>query len=77
MHRLSEEREGIRMKQMKQFLEENLGINVPKDEIINGEWFEENNLPMVVSCTCCGETMILFSGIVDEEGNIFCHSCVE
>ena len=53
------------MKQMKQFLEENLGINVPKDEIINGEWFEENNLPMVVSCACCGETMILFIGVVD------------
>ena len=28
---------GSEMKQMKQFLEENLGINVPKDEIINGE----------------------------------------
>ena len=68
---------GNEMKQMKQFLEENLGINVPNDEIINGDWFEENNLPMIVSCTCCGETMILFSGVVDEEGNIFCHNCVE
>lgn len=65
------------MKQMKQFLEENLGINIPNHEIISAEWFEENNLPMVVSCTCCGETMLLFSGVVDEEGYIFCHSCVE
>ena len=65
------------MKQMKQFLEENLGINVPKNEIIKVDWFEENNLPMVVSCACCGETMLLFSGAVDEEENNFCQSCVE
>ena len=64
------------MRTAEQYIFEEMGIEMPKDEI-PGDWFEENNLPMVVSCTCCGETMILFSGIVDEEGNIFCHNCVE
>jgi hypothetical protein len=47
---------------------------MPKGQI-NGEWFAENDLPMVVSCTCCGSTMILPSALIDEEGHCYCSSC--
>lgn len=40
-------------------------------------WCEERDLPMIVSCTCCGSTMIVFSAFVDEEDYIYCPSCAE
>ena len=56
------------------YILEDLGVEMPKGQI-NGEWFAENDLPMVVSCTCCGSTMILPSALIDEEGCCYCSSC--
>jgi hypothetical protein len=56
------------------YILEEMGIEMPKGQI-NGEWFAENDLPMVVSCTCCGSTMILPSALIDEEGHCYCSSC--
>jgi hypothetical protein len=56
------------------YILEELGVEMPKGQI-NGEWFAENDLPMVVSCTCCGSTMILPSALIDEEGHCYCSSC--
>jgi hypothetical protein len=56
------------------YILEELGVEMPKGQI-NGEWFSENDLPMVVSCTCCGSTMILPSALIDEEGHCYCSSC--
>ena len=63
------------MRTVEQYILEEMGIEIPKGEI-PGNWFEENNLPMIVQCTCCGTTMALPSAIVDDEGKIFCKSCI-
>ena len=38
-------------------------------------WCEEEGLPMIVSCTCCGSTMVVFDVFVDEEDHVYCSSC--
>lgn len=58
-----------------QYIKEEFDIEMPKGTI-NGSWFTENNLPMIVSCTCCGSTMALPSAMIDEDGHIYCSSCV-
>ena len=58
-----------------QYIFEEMGIEMPKDEI-PGSWFEENNLPMIVQCACCGMTMALPSAMVSDEGVILCSDCV-
>lgn len=55
---------------------EEMGIEMPKGNI-NGSWFAENELPMIVECSCCGTTMALPSAMIDDDGFIFCHCCVE
>lgn len=57
-----------------QYIKEEFDIEMPKGNI-NGSWFAENNLPMIVSCTCCGSTMALPSAMIDEDGHIYCSSC--
>ena len=49
-------------------------IDMPKGDI-NGEWFVENHLPMIVECSCCSMTMALPSAMVDGNGNVYCASC--
>lgn len=58
-----------------QYIKEEFDIEMPKGTI-NSSWFTENNLPMIVSCTCCGSTMALPSAMIDEDGHIYCSSCV-
>jgi hypothetical protein len=55
---------------------EEMGIKMPKGTI-NGKWFAENHLPMIVECSCCGTTMALPNAMIDEEGEIYCASCAE
>ena len=62
------------MKTAKTFLRDNLSIEVPEGSV-SGEWFAKNGLPMIVRCTCCDMTMVLFSAYVNEEGETFCASC--
>ena len=38
-------------------------------------WLKETYLPMTVSCTCCGGTMIIFNAFVDDENHVYCSSC--
>ncbi len=64
------------MKTAEQYLKDEMNIEMPKGEI-NGKWFAENGLPMIVECTCCGMTMALPSAMIDEEGRIFCSQCAE
>jgi hypothetical protein len=53
-----------------------MNIEMPQGEI-NGKWFADNGLPMIVECACCGMTMALPSAMIDEEGRIFCSQCAE
>lgn len=58
----------------KNFIKEEMGIELPEGTI-NGSWFDEHNLPVIVRCTCCGTTMVLPSAMVDEDGTTYCSSC--
>ena len=53
---------------------EEIGVEMPKGNI-NGEWFAENHLPMIVRCTCCDTSMALPSAMIDDDGTIYCSSC--
>ena len=64
------------MKTVRQFLLDEIGLEMPEDNI-NGAWFVEHDLPMIVECECCGMTMALPSAMVDDEGYTFCASCAE
>lgn len=64
------------MRTAKTWIWEEMGIEMPKGTI-NGKWFAENNLPMIVECSCCGTTMALPNAMIDEEGEIYCTSCAE
>jgi len=55
---------------------EEMGVEIPQGDI-NGTWFAENQLPMIVECSCCGTTMVLPSAMIDDEGYIYCRHCVE
>lgn len=58
-----------------EWIKKNKGVEMPKGQI-NGGWFVANGLPMIVECQCCGSTMALPSAMVNEEGDVFCKSCV-
>lgn len=63
------------MKTMLEYLEEN-GIEVPEGEV-NSAWFKEHHLPMIVRCTDCDSTMVLFSAKIDDEGFLYCQHCAQ
>ena len=58
------------------WLKKNFNEELPTGEI-NGAWFAERNLPMVVSCACCDSTMALPSALIDDEGYTVCASCCD
>lgn len=62
------------MKTFRAYILDEFGIEVPHDNI-PGTWFSENDIPMVVSCTCCGMTMASPSALIDEDGCCYCSSC--
>ena len=62
-------------KNFKSWAKEN-NIEFPETDIINGQWFVDNGLPMIVKCTCCGSTMVLPSAYLDEDDYIYCSSCI-
>lgn len=62
------------MKTFRNFIEEDLGLEMPHDSI-PGSWFTENGLPMIVACTCCGMTMAAPSALIDDDGQCYCSSC--
>lgn len=52
------------------------GDEAPKGNI-NGAWFSERGLPMIVECECCGATMALPSAYIDEDDYTFCSACAD
>ena len=66
----------MRMRTAQQWIKEVLNIEMPSGKI-SGEWFMENNLPMIVKCTCCEMSMALPSAMINNEGEIFCPGCVD
>ena len=62
------------MKTFAEYFKENYNEEMPKGNI-NGNWFAERSLPMIVCCTCCEATMALPNAYVDDEGFTYCSSC--
>lgn len=61
----------------KNYIEKNLGIEIPKGNTLSSVWFIAHRLPMIVRCTDCGTTMALMSARIDEDGECFCSQCAE
>lgn len=57
--------------------DENPDDKFPETPTVNGTWFSERGLPMVVACTCCQMTMALPSAVIDDDGNVYCPQCAE
>ena len=64
------------MKTFAQWLMDEYNMELPKGQI-NGEWFDKHSLPMIVSCECCGRTMMLPNAMVDEEDYTYCSDCAD
>lgn len=62
------------MTTFRNFIASHFNLEMPSGNI-PGTWFAENGLPMVVSCTCCGMTMVAPSAFVDDDGSIYCGDC--
>ena len=64
------------MKKFKDWYKDVTGIEpnyeAAKDKLL---WCKEEGVPMIVSCTCCGSTMIVFNAFVDDEDHVYCSSC--
>ena len=64
------------MKTFIEWFEEGTNEKVPTGTI-NGSWFSERGLPMIVRCTCCESTMVLPSAFISEDGETFCSTCAQ
>lgn len=62
------------MKTFGKYIKDEFGIDMPSGEI-NGSWFSDNGLPMVVACCCCDMTMASPSAFIDDDGNCYCSGC--
>ena len=50
------------------------GVIVP-DGAINGSWFTENRIPMVVRCACCTRTLCVTNALMDDFDRTYCQDC--
>lgn len=62
------------MKTFAEWFKENYNEELPTGSI-NGSWFADHGLPMIVECSCCTTTMALPSAVIDDEGYVFCSTC--
>ena len=64
------------MKKFKDWYKDVTGIEpdyeTTQDKLL---WCKERGLPVVVSCTCCEGTLLIFNAFVDEEDYTYCPSC--
>ena len=58
----------------REWLKAECDVDMPEGNI-NGSWFAENNLPMIVECACCGSTMALPSAMIDDNYIVYCSAC--
>ena len=62
------------MQSFKDWFEENYEEEYPKGNI-DGKWFDDHGLQMMVECKCCCMSMALPSAMIDANGHIYCHDC--
>lgn len=63
------------MLSFRDYVSQNLGVQMPGGPVISGGWFAENHIPMVVRCCCCDMTMASPSAWIDDEGYTYCGGC--
>ena len=63
------------MKTFKKWIRDELGLDLTDQKSLGGNWFTEHGIPMVVSCTCCHDTLNVASAVIDEDKNCFCREC--
>ena len=63
------------MKTFKKWVRDELGLDLTDQKSLGGNWFAEHGIPMVVSCTCCHDTLNVASAVIDEDKNCFCREC--
>ena len=63
------------MKTFKKWIRDELGLDLTDQKSLGGNWFAEHGIPMVVSCTCCHDTLNVASAVIDEDKNCFCREC--
>lgn len=64
------------MKTFARYIKDEFEIDYPAGDV-NGSWFVENGLPMIVECCCCGMSMASPNAMVDYDGNCYCSGCAE
>ena len=62
------------MKTFEQWFKENYDEELPSGSL-NGAWFAEHGLPMIVECTCCSTSMALPSALIDNDDYVYCTCC--
>ena len=63
------------MKTFKKWVRDELGLDLTDQKSLGGNWFAEHGIPMVVSCTCCHDTLNVASAVIDEDKKCFCRGC--
>ena len=63
------------MKKFKDWYKEVSGKGLPRAALHNGNWYMEQGLPLVASCTSCGSTLLLPGAYLDAEHYPHCASC--
>lgn len=63
------------MKSFKDWYKKVFGKEMSESARHNGNWFMEQGLPMIVSCTCCKSTLPLPGAYLDDEDYVYCPSC--
>ena len=65
------------MKTFKKWIRDELGLDLTDQKSLGGNWFAEHGIPMIVSCTCCHDTLNVASAVIDEDEKCFCRGCGE
>ena len=64
------------MKSFKEWYKSATGIEPDYETAkIKFSWCKERGLPMVVSCSCCETTMLIFNAFIDDKNYVYCPSC--
>lgn len=64
------------MKTFARYIKDEFEIDYPAGDV-NGSWFAENGLPMIVECCCCGMSMASPNAMIDHDGKCYCSGCAE
>ena len=62
------------MKTFRNYIRDEFDLEMPQGDI-PGAWFFDNDLPMILACSCCGTTMASPSALIDRTGQVFCSEC--